>query len=211
LHDELSTLKGLLSCNGYPGDFIDNAICKFLNSKVQPEPKPITAKKCPLVFKLPYMGKISFTIRRRLVGMLSDVYSAVDVRFIFTSANRISSMFRFKDVVPFALRSGVIYKFSCGSCHATYIGKTSRHIHTRICEHAGVSHLTGRPTRSVRYSAVHSHCLPCSGLACSPDDFSILGSINNNERDLLILESLFISLQKPALNAQLTSFPLLLF
>ena len=37
-----------------------------------------------------------------------------------------------------------VYKFTCGSCNATYSGKTKRHFKVRICEHLGISALTGK-------------------------------------------------------------------
>ena len=41
------------------------------------------------------------------------------------------------------LLSGVAYKYKCGGWNATYYGKTKRHFKVRICEHLGISHLTG--------------------------------------------------------------------
>ncbi|XP_069983548.1 uncharacterized protein [Penaeus vannamei] len=43
------------------------------------------------------------------------------------------------DKVPKPLRSSIVYKFTCGSCDATYIGKTSRILFMRIEEHKGFS------------------------------------------------------------------------
>ena len=42
------------------------------------------------------------------------------------------------------LRSGIVYKFKCGGCNGTYYGKTKRHFKVRMCEHLGVSALTGK-------------------------------------------------------------------
>ena len=35
----------------------------------------------------------------------------------------------------------------CGGCNATYYGKTQRHFKARICEHLGISHLSGKKDR----------------------------------------------------------------
>ena len=51
------------------------------------------------------------------------------------SSFEISSLFSMKDRVPFDLRSYVVYNFVCGSCKADYIGRTKRHLSTRIKEH----------------------------------------------------------------------------
>ena len=42
------------------------------------------------------------------------------------------------------LRSCQIYNFTCGSCNASYIGKTFTHIEFRVSEHQGISPRTGK-------------------------------------------------------------------
>ena len=44
-------------------------------------------------------------------------------------------MFGVKDSVPNALRSRVVYKFTCAGCHACYVGETTQHFATRVYEH----------------------------------------------------------------------------
>ena len=51
----------------------------------------------------------------------------------------------FKDRIPLNLRSHVVYQFECQCCNALYLGKTCRHLHTRVSEHRGISALTGNP------------------------------------------------------------------
>ena len=38
--------------------------------------------------------------------------------------------------------SGLIYKFICAGCNATYYGKARRHFEVQICEHLCHLHLT---------------------------------------------------------------------
>ena len=45
------------------------------------------------------------------------------------------------------LLSGLVDKYKCGGCNATYYDKTKRHFKVRICEHLGVSHLTGKKVK----------------------------------------------------------------
>ena len=40
-----------------------------------------------------------------------------------------------KDRTPVALKSMVVYQFSCAGCNSRYIGETSCHFSTRIKEH----------------------------------------------------------------------------
>ena len=60
------------------------------------------------------------------------------------SSVRVKSFFTFKDKLPKMLPSGLVYQYKCGGCNATYYGKTKRHFKVRICEHLGISHLTGQ-------------------------------------------------------------------
>ena len=57
---------------------------------------------------------------------------------------------------------GASNKFQCGSCNATYYGKTKRRFKVRMCEHLGISALTGKrvkgdddpPLKNIFYSAI---------------------------------------------------------
>ena len=51
------------------------------------------------------------------------------------SANRLSFLFRFKDIISKELESHIVYKFSC---------KNERHFNVRSSEDIGISHLTGK-------------------------------------------------------------------
>ena len=61
------------------------------------------------------------------------------LRIIFKSTNHLKNYFNFKDVLPEPLQSCQIYKCNCGSCSASYTGKTFRHLKVRVSEHQGVS------------------------------------------------------------------------
>ena len=63
----------------------------------------------------------------------------VTSRIVLSNRQNISSLFRYKDDLPCALRSGVVYKYRCTQCASCYIGSTCRRLHTRISEHAGIS------------------------------------------------------------------------
>ena len=103
--------------------------------------------------------------------------------------------------MPVFLRSGIVYKFRCGGCNATYYGKTRRHFKVRMCEHVGVSALTGKRVNGDNDSANH-----LSGF----DDFSILAS-NNNDFKVTLMESLLINRDHPPLNKSRHSLPLEIF
>ena len=105
-------------------------------------------------------------------------------------------MFSTKDNLPNALKSNVVYKFSCASCNASYIGETTRHLTTRIKEHLS----------SDKKSHIFKH-LEMSGdckRACSEDCFSILDHAPT-EYQLKIKEALHIQWNQPILNKQVWS------
>ena len=74
----------------------------------------------------------------------------------------------------------------------TYIGKTNRHLITRIVEHSNIKHS----------SSIVNHFSNCSCKSNIFDNFSILNNCNN-VFDLKIRESLHILKAKPSLNIQI--------
>ena len=128
-----------------------------------------------------------------------------NIRFVFRSSTRIYSFFPFKDRIPKFLRSGVVYLFKCRCCSTSYVGQTTRHLHTRVTEHLGISPITVKPSSSPVMSSIFSH-LKTTGHTANFDDFEILSSCSD-DRELMIHESLLISKLKPTLNVQGSSIP----
>ena len=102
------------------------------------------------------------------------------------------------------LRSNIVYKYSCSQCSATYVGETSRHLRTRICEHRGISNRTGNLLINSPNSNIFKHYLD-TGHEVSPDQFKVISDDLDN---LKITESIMIHIEKPSLNANLTSVDL---
>ena len=100
------------------------------------------------------------------------------LRVIFQSNNRLSNYFRFKDSVHKTLRSNLIYKFSCKSCTASYIGKTYRLFKVRVSEHQGVSPRTGKPVKGTLSTSIRNHMLACDPKVVQ-EDFKFLGNESN--------------------------------
>ena len=108
------------------------------------------------------------------------------------------SFFPFKDKVPKYLRSSVVYLFKCRCCSASYVGQTTRHLHTRISEHLGISPITGKHSTNPAISSILSHT-NASGHPANFDDFQILSS-SSDSYELMIHESLLINKYRPNLN-----------
>ena len=184
----------------------DQLVRHFLNNLFEPKPPLLTVPKKIVYFCLPFTGSHSLQIRTQISRLCSAAYPYLNVRFVFRSSTRLSSFFPFKDKVPKFLRSGVVYLFKCRCCSASYVGQTTRHLHTRVSEHLGISPITGKPSSNPPMSSIFSH-LKTTGHTASFDDFQILSSCSD-DCELMIHESLLISKLKPTLNVQGNSIPL---
>ena len=195
--------------NAYPQKFVDKSIQKFVNNIYIQTPKVPSVPRKELIIILPYLGNMSQIVKTKLTKTMSKHMKFRKLRVTFQNNNRLKNYFRFKDFVPEALRSSLIYKFSCGSCTASYIGKTYRHFKVRVSEYQGVSAITGKPVKGTLSTSVRDHMLVCDHKVVH-EDFKFLG--NESNRYLLELkESLFIKRDKPSLNKNLYSQELLLF
>ena len=210
-HQELNKVKDIFRKNGYPISFIDNCIRTFLNKLHNPKKVVTTVEKKSLLIVLPYLGTISQQTKRSLYKVISKTLPCCKLNIVYKSSCRLSSFFRFKDRPSKDLISGVVYKFSCGSCNTSYIGQTKRHLKVRMSEHMGISHLTGkRSNRTTGHlTAVQEHTLSCDHFI-DYDNFSVLAHAKNSFM-LELKESLFIIRDNPVLNKTIRSTPLYLY
>ena len=152
---------------------------------------------------------MSQIVKTKLTKTMSKYMKFCKLRVIFQTNNKLKNYFHFKDFVPETLPSSLIYKFLCGSCTASYIGKTSRHFKVTVSEHQGVSPRIGKPVKGTLSTSVRDHMLVCDHKVVH-EDFKFLG--NESSRYLLKLkEGLFIKRDNPLLNKNLYSQELLLF
>ena len=147
---------------------------------------------------LPYLGPQSHTLARKLSQVVNTNYSTVQFNPVFTTAKRLGSFFQYKDKMPDPLRSSVIYKYSCGNCNATYIGKTLRNLSIRTDEHKGISFRTKLRLSKPMLSAIREHAEQYDHLI-QTNNFTILDHARN-DYELCILESLWIWKLRPTLN-----------
>ena len=208
-HHEINILKGILYKNSYPRDFVYKRIKNFLDKVLTQKVVVSTVPKKDLMIVLPYLGNLSLQIRTRINCVMKNKLPHCNFRIVFQSKCKLINFFVFKDKIPIFLLSGIIYKFKCGGCNATYYSTTKRHFKVRMCENLGVSALTGKRVKSDNDSAVKEHhlfCIHSSGF----DDFSILSS-NDNDFKVTFMESLLIKRDHPSLNKNRHSLPLEIF
>ena len=120
--------------------------------------------KINVFVKLPFLGRTSFQIRKKLQKLFSDKLTTCNLKIVFTSAVRVKSFFIFKDKLRKMLLSGHVYKYKCGGCNATCYGKTKRHFEVRIVEYSGIRHFTGKKAKINinRITAIQEHLLCCN-------------------------------------------------
>ena len=190
--DEICFLKDIFKQNGYPGDLFDSCVKKFFNEKHgQVEDTRLLQDVVETLFLIPYIGLPSVIFGRKLREIFKRYY-AIDIRIVLTSF-KVWNYFSLKCRTPLALLANVVYKFQC-SCdkNKVYIGKTVRHLATRIKEHGNWN------------SAIHEHLLSCQNCKLNffHSCFDVIYSGKNNF-ETTVNEALHIKLKKPMLNKQL--------
>ena len=182
-HLEVENLREILKKNSYPSGIIEQSIKSFLNRLHVPKKVIPTVPKKELFIVLPYLGTLSSNLKRKLRTCFKNSLPQCNIKIILKSTNRLSSLFRFKDVIPKELQSHLVYKFSCSNCNVTYYGKIECHLNVRSSEHIGISHLTGKRVECKR-SAVSDHLL-LHNHDRDFNNFTILCRDNNGFRLLL--------------------------
>ena len=208
-HFEIEKLKEILLSNGCSNKLIDKCISKFMNKLYIKKPVMLTVPKKQLYSVLPSMKKMSALVKSALIRPLHKRLPFCKVKIIFKTCNRLKNYFSFKDAFPELLRPCQIYNFACGSCNASYIGKTFRHTKVRVSEHQGESPRTGRHFRGTLSTSVRDHMLDCSHVVAW-DDFKLLGRESNHWL-LKIKDTLFIKRDRPLLYKNIYSRVLFLF
>ena len=125
------------------------------------------------------MGKMSALVKSGLARSLHKRLPLCKVRVVFNTSNRLRNYFSVKDVVPEPLRSCQIYNFTCGSCNASYTGKTFRDMKVSVSEHQGVSPRIGKHLKGTLPTSVRDHMLDCNHMVAW-DDFKVLGRESNH-------------------------------
>ena len=212
LDEQIRMTKQIFLKNSYPAEFIDQCINGYLTKKFSPP--LLTVKKKEVTIVLPYLGRLSLQIVKRLQWTVAKHLSyRCNLRVIFKTQRRLRNCFSFKDKIPESLRSHVVYKYTCKTCNEFYIGKTDRHYYVRKCEHFGRTPLRGKECKRMSQpSAIGEHLLFTNHDSCMQSDFSIIDDVKStNDFHLRLKESLYIHRDHPKLNGQEASTPLKLF
>ena len=205
-HSELEKLKNFFYINGYPSGLIEGKIGKFLDEKINPKPMITTVQKEILYVKLPFLGSATEKSLPQLRSMLYRYYPQLEFRFHFESALSIGSFFRGKDRIPDELKSNIVYKYTCDTCQASYVGSSTKQAKVRFSQHLGISPRTMLPLNSPPFSSIRNHCYD-QNHRIKISNFSII--CTSKFSDIRTLESLYIHNLKPTLNLDQSASQLL--
>ena len=124
---------------------------KSLTILSNPNLPVLTAPKKTIYFCLPFTGSHSLQIHTQ-VRRLCNAASLT----LASDSSSIPSHVH----VPKYPRSGIVYVFKCRCCSASYVGQTTRHLHTRNSKHLGISPILGISPLNVEYPLSHQHLRP---------------------------------------------------
>ena len=116
---------------------------------------------------VPYIGLPAFVYGKKLQRLLKENYN-IDVTIVYTTF-QVKNNYSLKSWTPLPLLANVVYQFKClCDTNHTYIGKTSRHLATRVREHSTKpsvikDHLTTCRTCQQHYSCVKNYSVMRSG------------------------------------------------
>ena len=178
-HFEVETFTKTLHKNTYATKFVDKWIAKFVNSIFIQKTFFTTVPKLKLRIVLPYLGDISSITKKRLNRCISKRSKFCKLKIIFQTSNKLKNYFRFKDRVPETLQSNFVSKFKCGSCTASYYGKTYRHMKVWVSEHQGVSLRTGKCVKGTLSTSLRYYILDCDHTVAWEDFSTIVRESNN--------------------------------
>ena len=208
LHTEFEYLKRFFSANGYPAHLVESIIKKLLNNKLGSAPQQISTENINTHYvSLPYFGCKSEQMMDELLRLFKKYCPSVTFRIVLVNNYKMSSLFKFKDVLPCMSRSSIVYTFTCAVCGTQYTGSTCRTFNIRVSEHAGKSHRTGRPLAVPPHSAIRAHTENTCGAPVRHEHFKIVDSASDPV-SLRILESLYIFKHRPQLNDTASAYPL---
>ncbi len=85
--------------------------------------------------RVSYYGKPSQIYAKLVTAAVAKQYPLKKVRVVYDVTVRFGQKFTTKDRISTQFKSDAVYEAACPECNDKYIGKTCRHLKTRIYEH----------------------------------------------------------------------------
>ena len=159
------------------------------------------AERKQIYLRLPYKGELlSVTIRRNLDKAFKRTFFAAQINCFFNSQPLFQQ--KLKDRLPRQANSMCIYQFTC-SCGASYIGRTTRSLSTRIAEH--IPSWLAKGERKIIRSSILAHLVDTGHRVDSNQAFTVIYRVSRNllrsvrQKLLNTAEAVAIHLERPDL------------
>ena len=117
----------------YPPFLIDKITKSYLNKVHSNSDKSNPESDKTRSYKLPYIGKYSEQVQKKLSKVCKQFYKDADLKIVFISF-KINNYFSAKYKTLYFLKSFLVYKLVSAWCNSCYIGETCRHFKTKIDE-----------------------------------------------------------------------------
>ena len=197
--ESLTKAKAMLKANQYPEEYIEKTISETLTNIIQKqnkehdqnEEKIEEEKKEDILFFINYRGKITEEYCNSLRKICFDKDSPashIPIKIIMTSRKLKTVLPSLKPPVEKILKSDVVYKITCSLCKQCYVGKTERHVTTRLREHI------------LREGPMKSHAEKC-GEQITNDNITIEREVRDRNK-LSTYEALYIKIINPQINTK---------
>ena len=124
MHSEFVFFRQFFSNNGYPLGTVNSHIKKFLAKYFENNSEQIERNSLDQIsfFSLPFFGSKSEQMKIELNSLLVKYFPSLTFKIVLVNNLKIGSFFHFKDRLPLASRSSVVYQFECPLCWDQYVG-----------------------------------------------------------------------------------------
>ena len=111
LSKEFSFLVRYFNANGFPKCLIYSHIQKFINKLQNQRPVVQTVNRKDMYLSLPYLGPTSDKLKLDLEKITLKYFPFIKLHVVFVNLCTLTSLFKYKDVLPSSMRSSIIYKY----------------------------------------------------------------------------------------------------
>ena len=73
---------------------------------------------------------------------MGNNYPHSNLKLLTGNTFKVGSLFKLKNYASKSVVSSAVHLCKCGQCSASYIGETSRHLNTRVCDDKRISKST---------------------------------------------------------------------
>ena len=134
---------------------VTKCIKEFLERVFTRKAAVMTEPKKDLMIVLSYFGKRFRQIDTRINRVMINELGHCNFWIVSRTKFNLISFIIFKNKIPVVLRCGIVYKFNCNVCSATYYSKTKRPFKSRICEELGVWAVTAKRVKGGNNSFIN--------------------------------------------------------